>query len=99
MALNPHHEKNLTLIPRLNRLIGQLEGLRRMIEGGRHCSELIHVAASCESAVHALRSKFIEFHVEHRLKDYHNPETSNAEKERIQEEILEISVSRKLKKR
>lgn len=35
---NPSHEKEL---PRLNRAVGQLDGIRKMIEARRYCPEIL----------------------------------------------------------
>ena len=96
---NPHTDKNLTLLPRISRIIGQLEGLKKMIEDGRHCSDLIHVAKASCSAIHAVQDKLIEFHFEHRLEELKTLQPSSKESERIKMELVELAVKRKMKVR
>jgi DNA-binding FrmR family transcriptional regulator len=62
---NPHNETNLLEIPRLSRLIGQLEGIRKMIEEGRHCYEVIHQLRAVSSAVRGMEAKILEHHIGH----------------------------------
>ena len=38
MEKHPSHLEN---IPRLNRIAGQIEGIKKMIEEGRYCPEII----------------------------------------------------------
>ena len=45
---NPSHLEN---IPRLNRIAGQIEGIKKMIEDGRYCPDILSQLRAVRSAV------------------------------------------------
>lgn len=49
---------------RLNRIAGQLEGVRRMVHEQRLCVDILQQVASVEAALKAVGDKIIQFHVE-----------------------------------
>jgi CsoR family transcriptional regulator, copper-sensing transcriptional repressor len=49
---------------RLNRIAGQLEGVRRMVREPRLCVDILQQFASVEAALKAVGDKIIQFHVE-----------------------------------
>jgi DNA-binding FrmR family transcriptional regulator len=55
-------QKDLEL--RLNRIAGQLEGLKRMVQEPRRCVDILQQVASAEAALKAVGDKIIQFHVE-----------------------------------
>lgn len=65
--VNPHADTNLLEVPRIQRLIGQLEGVRRMVEEKRHCYEIVHQLRAVRSAIRGLEAKILEHHLEHLL--------------------------------
>ena len=67
--VNPHYESNLRDLPRLNRLMGQLEGVKTMIHEKRHCYEIIHQLRGVASAIRSLEAKILENHIEHLLEE------------------------------
>ena len=67
--VNPHHETNMQELPRLTRLVGQLEGVKKMIEDKRHCYEVIHQLRAVSSAIKSLEAKIMEGHIEHLLEE------------------------------
>ena len=67
--VNPHHETNKQDLPRLQRLIGQLEGVKKMIEEKRHCYEVIHQLRAVSSAIRGLEAKILDNHIEHLLEE------------------------------
>ena len=67
--VNPHFESNVEDLPRLQRLVGQLEGVRKMVEEKRHCYEVIHQLRAVSSAIRGLEAKILENHIEHLLEE------------------------------
>lgn len=59
---NPNHMEN---IPRLNRIAGQIEGIKKMIADGRYCPEIISQLRAVRSAVKAVESNILQKHLQH----------------------------------
>lgn len=52
-------------IGRINRIIGQLNGIKRMMEEGRYCPDILVQTRASVSAIHALEAKIFEGHLRH----------------------------------
>jgi DNA-binding FrmR family transcriptional regulator len=50
---------------RMNRICGQVEGLRKMIEEGRYCVDVLTQIAAARSALDALGVSVLSEHVKH----------------------------------
>ncbi len=59
---NPNHMEN---IPRLNRISGQIEGIKKMIEEGRYCPDILIQLKAVRSAVRAVESSILSKHLQH----------------------------------
>ena len=55
------HEENLT---RLRRVEGQVRGVRRMIEEGEYCIDIITQIQAVQSALGAIRRRVLEKHMD-----------------------------------
>ena len=55
------------LINRVRRIRGQLEGVERMLEEEKGCSEVMQVIAGVRGAVNGLMGEVIEDHIRHHL--------------------------------
>jgi DNA-binding FrmR family transcriptional regulator len=53
----PYHGSELS---RLNRVIGQLEGVKRMIEEKRYCPEILTLLRGTRSAIKAVEGNILE---------------------------------------
>ena len=49
---------------RLNRVIGQLNGVKGMIDDNRYCGDVLVQLAAAESAVHSIASIVLQNHLE-----------------------------------
>ena len=58
---HPDHSKELA---RLNRISGQLEGVKRMIEERRYCPEILIQLRAIRSAVRAVESNILKTHLQ-----------------------------------
>ncbi len=58
----PSHDEN---IPRLNRALGQIEGVKRMIEERRSCPDIIAQLRAARSALKAVESNILRSHLQH----------------------------------
>jgi len=60
-SVYPSHTPSL---PRLNRAIGQLEGVKRMIEGGRYCLDILTQLRAVRTAIHAAENDVLKRHLD-----------------------------------
>ena len=59
---NPNHKHE---IPRLNRAIGQLEGIKKMIEERRYCPDILTQMRAVRSALRSVEANILERHLQH----------------------------------
>lgn len=59
---NPDHNGQ---IPRLNRIIGQLEGIKKMIEANRYCPDILTQLRAVRSAVRSVEGNILQSHLQH----------------------------------
>jgi len=62
--MNTDHSNHTLTLPRLNRAIGQLEGVRRMIEAGRHCPEILTQLRAARTAIKNAETEIFKRHLE-----------------------------------
>lgn len=65
-----HHDSrdtpcHITDLPRLNRISGQITGVKKMIEEHRHCPEILTQLRAVRSAVKGLEASILERHLNH----------------------------------
>lgn len=58
---HPCHQAQL---PRLNRVIGQLEGIKKMIEEHRYCPEILIQLKAVRSAIVSVEKNILSTHLE-----------------------------------
>lgn len=71
-AVCPHghaHTETRAVINRLSRAIGHLESVKRMVEEGRDCSEVLTQLAAVRSALTGTARVILKDHLEHCLND------------------------------
>lgn len=59
------HPSHLENMPRLNRISGQLEGVKKMIEDGRYCPDILIQLKAIRSAIRAVESNILSKHLQH----------------------------------
>ncbi|MDO4531435.1 MAG: metal-sensing transcriptional repressor [Bacillota bacterium] len=59
------HEHTKAVINRLSRAIGHLESIKKMVEEGRDCSEVLIQLAAVKSAVNNTGKLILKDHIEH----------------------------------
>ena len=59
------HEHTKDVINRLSRAIGHLESVKKMVEEGRDCSEVLIQLAAVKSAVNNTGKLILKDHIEH----------------------------------
>ena len=67
---HPHtHTQTKAVLNRLSRAIGHLESVKRMIEDGRDCSEVLVQLAAVRSALNSTAKVILKDHLEHCISD------------------------------
>ena len=59
------HTQTKSVINRLSRAIGHLESVKRMVESGRDCSEVLMQLAAVRSALNNTAKVILKDHLEH----------------------------------
>lgn len=77
---HPCHKAEL---PRLNRVIGQLEGIKKMIDEQRYCPEILIQLKAVRSAIISVEKNILSTHLEKCVAD--SFDNKNAAQEKIAE--------------
>ena len=64
-----HHENTKAVINRMNRAIGHMESVKKMVEDGRDCSEVLIQIAAVRSAINNIGKIILEDHIKHCVVD------------------------------
>ncbi len=72
-------------IPRVNKAIGQLNGIKKMIEEGRYCPEIITQLRAVSSACQSLEIIMLQKHLECCVMEAFQSNDKNVQKEKIRE--------------
>ena len=64
-----HHHDTQEIIHRLSRAIGHLEAVRRMVEEGRDCREVLIQLAAVKSAINNTGKVILKDHINHCIVD------------------------------
>ncbi len=63
------HTQTKAVINRLSRAIGHLESVKRMVENGRDCTEVLVQLAAVRSALNSTAKVILKDHLEHCISD------------------------------
>ena len=85
------HAHTKAVLNRLSRAIGHMESIRRMVEDGRDCSEVLIQLSAVKSAINNTGKIILQDHIEHCIVDA----VENGDKEAIKE--LEKAIGRFMK--
>lgn len=67
---HPHvHENSKAVVNRLARIIGHLESVKKMVEDGRDCSEVLVQIAAVKSALNNVGKVILQDHIRHCIVD------------------------------
>ncbi len=68
--MHPHsHEHTKAVLNRLSRVIGHLQSIKRMVEDGRDCSEVLVQLSAVKAAINNTGKVILQDHIEHCLVD------------------------------
>ena len=79
---HPNYEKH---IPRINKVIGQLNGIKKMIEERRYCPEIITQLKAVSSACQSLEIIMLQKHLESCVMEAFYSKDKNAQADTIEE--------------
>ena len=79
---HPNYEKH---IPRINKVVGQLNGIKKMIEDKRYCPEIITQLKAVSSACQSLEIIMLQKHIENCVIEAFKSENKKNQSEKIQE--------------
>lgn len=83
---HPDHSKELH---RINRISGQLEGVKRMISGREYCPKIVTQIQAIRAALKSLESVVLEKHMEMCVKDAFNSKNQREANEKLAE-LMEL---------
>lgn len=63
------HTQTKAVLNRLSRAIGHLESIKKMVEGGRDCSEVLVQLSAVKSALNNTGKVILQDHIEHCIVD------------------------------
>lgn len=66
---NHSHKQTKAVINRLSRAIGHLESVKRMVEEGRDCSEVLIQVSAVKSAINNIGKIILQDHIENCVVD------------------------------
>lgn len=63
------HTQTKAVLNRLSKISGHVESIKKMVESGRDCSEVLTQLAAVKAAVSAVSSVVLKDHIEHCIMD------------------------------
>ena len=93
-STHPHHHSHAqtkAVLNRLSRAIGHMESIKRMVEEGRDCSEVLIQLSAVKSAINNTGQIILQDHIEHCIVDA----VEHGDREAIKE--LEKAIDRFMK--
>jgi CsoR family transcriptional regulator, copper-sensing transcriptional repressor len=79
------HPDHSSEMPRLNRIIGQMEGIERMIQERRYCPDIIQQLRAAQSAIKALELQILKTHLTSCIRTAAKNEKNSAFDEKLKE--------------
>lgn len=83
---HPSHQKQL---PHLNRISGQVEGIKKMIEERRYCPEILTQLRAIRSAIKSMELRILDVHLSSCVTEACLSQDQNEQRKKI-EEIQEL---------
>jgi DNA-binding FrmR family transcriptional regulator len=69
MENSHHHENTKAVINRISRVAGHMEAVKKMVEEGRDCSEVLIQLSAVRSAVNNIGRIILQDHIDHCVVD------------------------------
>ena len=88
--MHPQHSGQL---PSLNRIEGQIKGIKRMIEERRYCVDILTQLKAVKAAIHKVEQEMLKTHMHHCLKNAVESKNENDIQTKI-DELMQLLVKR-----
>lgn len=82
---DPNHPSHEALLPRLNRLAGQIEGVKRMMNDRRYCPDILTQLHAVRSAIRNLEIHILDTHVSHCIAETIEMKSETKRRQKIDE--------------
>ncbi len=86
---NSPHPDHSSEFSRLNRMSGQIDGIKKMIEDKRYCVEILTQLKAVQSAAKAVEGNILKRHIESCVKDAFVAKNASDREEKI-DELLKL---------
>jgi len=63
------HSCHKNLIPNINRISGQINGIGKMVDEGQYCIDILNQLKAAKSAIATVEAKILEKHIEECVRD------------------------------
>jgi DNA-binding FrmR family transcriptional regulator len=63
------HPCHKQLIPNINRIAGQINGVGKMVDEGKYCIDILNQLKAAKSAIATVEAKILEKHIEECVRD------------------------------
>ncbi len=73
------------LLPNVNRVAGQIEGVKKMIADRRYCPDILQQLKSAKSAINSIESAMLEAHMDACVMDAFNSQNEKVKAKKIAE--------------
>lgn len=67
--MTDNHPCHKAEIGKLNRIAGQVEGIKKMVEDGRYCPDILTQLRAVRSAIRTVEANVLEKHLQHCVTD------------------------------
>ena len=88
-----HHPSHDAEIKRINRIAGQVEGIRKMIQQRRYCPEILIQIKAISAAVGTLQGAVLSTHMKHCVQEAFAPRNETDRDKKIAE-LIKIFTSK-----
>ena len=85
MKTQPHSTAHEETLPRLARIAGQVQGIRRMVEERKYCIDILTQIQAARSALRAVELQILRKHMDHCVRDAFSSGSRKAAEEKMAE--------------
>ena len=89
LSTSPGHPDHTKLLPKLNRVEGQISGIKKMIDERRYCPDIIQQVRATRKALFGIESSLLEKHFEHCVSDAIDAKDKGTKEEKLSE-VMQI---------
>lgn len=80
-----HHPSHAKELPGINRVSGQIEGIKKMIEEQRYCPDILTQLRAIRSAINSIEASILETHLDACVTDVLNTKNKDETQKKITE--------------